>query len=1706
MNQKILLFILFNTLCLNLLHAQSYTTIPDSYFEQALIDQGIDSGTIDGRVLTSAISGIKDLYVISKDISSLTGIQDFVALTSLNCAYNKLATIDLSKNTALKSLDCSSNQLTTLSIVNNTGLNTLVCASNQLASLNVAVNTALTTLNCSNNKLTNLNVSSNILLEQLTCTSNQLTSINITANDSLVSLDCSSNQLTNLNLTNNTVLSSLFCASNQIEVLATATNESLTMIDCSNNQIKNMDVSSNTYLTYLTCSSNQLSTIDLAQNDSMVFLNISNNQLSALDISNNDSLLNLICASNQLTSIDLSINTAIESIDLSHNLLSDLDLGTNTALKSVDCSNNLLSTLNIKNGNNGIIEKLDATHNPYLRCVQVDNVAAANSKTGWKKDSTATYKLVCGLYTYVPDANFEAALAVYDDIPNDKYIPTTNIENLTTLNVTNRNIADLTGIEDFTNLETLRCDTNQLVNLDMTHQTNLVTLNCSSNNLVDLNLKNAANAVLLSVDARNNPALTCIQVDSVAAADAQVNWLKDATASYNLDCNASKTYVPDDRFEAALIMLGYDKGSLDDYVVTDSINTIHKLDISNQNILDLTGIADFVALDTLDCSENNLISIELSTLVKLKSLDCRGNFLTNLDVTADTLLTNLIGGDNKLSSLDVSQNSDLKQLICNGNNLKSIDLTTNIHLQELNFNTNYVSTIDIDTNTHIQKLFCANNKLSSLNLTNNILLNELDCASNNLSQLNLQSNPDLIRLDCSGNGISSLDLSKDTLLVSINCNSNLISALDVSKNQLVRTLYCESNKLTSINLASNDSIRELSAANNKLTLMSIDSLRFLNKLNVADNQITALDFSKNDSLQILLCSNNKLQAVNTGSNLLLETIKCANNQLNTLDIGNNASLIELDCSKNNLDTIDLSSALSLIELVVDNNKLTALDISGNAQLQRISCSSNLLESLDFADNEKLNALTCSFNQLTSLNGKNGRNGILTSFNSINNPNLQCIEIDDTANIGSSWMKDATASYSENCRYVETYIPDDNFEAALSVIVGEPSNNHDNYISTASIQGIATLNISNKNISDLTGLEDFTALTSLNCSGNQLDSLDLSTIDSLTNLNCANNLIDTLVLSNNSLLTDLDVSSNLLSEIDVTDLDFLTSLVCNNNSIISLDLRSNTNLTSVNCASNQLITLYANNGNNTDLTTFNATNNSGLLCVQVDDSDMANSGAGVYANWQFDSAVTFGNNCHYFETYIPDDAFEQALIDLGYDYPNTVILDDYIPTKKISPITYLTLTDKAISDLTGIEALASLVTFNCSNNKIASIDLSSNLALVTLNCANNVLANINISHNASLNKLDITNNLLTSLDINSNMGLERLLCASNQLTNLNILSNTALTEVNCSSNKLITVDANNGNNAILQYFDLRNNPKLNCILVDDILASAGYSGWYKDVHSAYKLVCEDDDNDGVADTDDLCPDTPYGDLVDVFGCTIFMLPANNFTVLTKSETCRGGNNGIVNISANEIYNYTATLNGTIDTIVFKFTTNADIRNLKADSYSLCITIDEIPNYLQCYEVFISQPDDLNVEPMIDETGKSVTLKMSGGTNYTIDFNGHKFSTTETEVTMNLEKGKNTVQITTDAACQGKYTNSFYLSDGPAVYPNPFKDYFDIYSGDNKSNTLDVKLFSYSGQVVFSNSFAGNNGAVQIVTSGFKPGVYYLWMKSETKVSTIKIVKE
>jgi hypothetical protein len=227
-----------------------------------------------------------------------------------------------------------------------------------------------------------------------------------------------------------------------------------------------------------------------------------------------------------------------------------------------------------------------------------------------------------------------------------------------------------------------------------------------------------------------------------------------------------------------------------------------------------------------------------------------------------------------------------------------------------------------------------------------------------------------------------------------------------------------------------------------------------------------------------------------------------------------------------------------------------------------------------------------------------------------------------------------------------YIPDANFKAYL---VGNPDINTNGdteiQVSEASAFG-GIIDCSNQNISDLTGIEAFTALTILYCSQNQLTSLDVSQNTALTGFACPGNQLTSIDVSQNTALTVLNCSYNQLTSLDLSNNIDLDRLYCWNNQLTSLDLSQNTALESLNCNSNQLICLNVANGSNSLIGSFEAHQNSSLYCIQVD--DVAYSTANMTV---IDPQASFSENCDY-----PSSCFTSSLTELTTSKNLIQILD------------------------------------------------------------------------------------------------------------------------------------------------------------------------------------------------------------------------------------------------------------------------------------------------------------------------------------------------------------------------------------------------------------------------------------------------------------------
>lgn len=259
----------------------------------------------------------------------------------------------------------------------------------------------------------------------------------------------------------------------------------------------------------------------------------------------------------------------------------------------------------------------------------------------------------------------------------------------------------------------------------------------------------------------------------------------------------------------------------DGEIQVSEAQSIKWLKIPNFNIFDLTGIEAFINLQLLDCTNNQLLNVNLLNNNYIKVLLCQNNQLTSLNTSNLISLQKLICDDNQITNLDFSTNN-LISLSCRNNQLVNLNVDNNNNLKSLNCEQNLLLSLSLTTNINLRFLFCSNNQINNLNLIYNTILERLICSDNLLSVLDLSQNFALTNLDCSFNLFSNFDLSQNFSLVNLNCSNNQLSSINLSQNFNLQTLDCQNNSLVDLNLSNNPNLY-LILCNNNPSLISLNS-------------------------------------------------------------------------------------------------------------------------------------------------------------------------------------------------------------------------------------------------------------------------------------------------------------------------------------------------------------------------------------------------------------------------------------------------------------------------------------------------------------------------------------------------------------------------------------------------------------------------------------------------------------------------------------------------------------------------------------------------------------------------------------------------------------------------------------------------------------------------------------------------------------------
>jgi|GEM_PF-6052970 len=1371
--------------------------IPDPNFELALINLGVDvAGIQDHIILESEAVAQTSLDIHSRSITDITGIEAFTSLTELSIWNNQISAIDLSNNTSIEGFYCNDNNISNfdLSYLSN-----------------------LTFINIDRNNTEDLILGNHPNLEFISSSQNNLQSINLLDSPNLKSLDLNGNEIANLDFSSNLFLRDLYAN------------------DCS---------------------------------------------IETLNITNNTDLINLHVYLNQIEELDITNNLLLEQLIVQSNLLTTLDISQNPNVETLFATDNRLTSLNIANGNNANFTppswtnvSFGANGNPNLTCIQVDSGIIENIPEHWQKDASTFYSDDCaGVETgwgivgsatpngwNGPDVPFNTT-----DIGNvfeayitltDGHIKFRKNENWDINFGDNEPDGILDAPPNAADIPVI-AGAYKIV-LDLNNQTYTIGPDERTWGIVgtatpngwygpDINLefnelsgKWTGNATLVDGEIKfrfdNDWALNYGDgewgnpiYDGILDAGGANIPIVAGDYFVTLDLNAM-TYslesqfvnIPDANFEQALIELGIDtNGSTGDILRADAKNATdvnvsfplrddlspnpfaHEDVTITTKITDLTGIEAFVNVSNLQVGYSNVVNVDLSQNNLLEELFINDGILESISVTNMPLLSRLGVMRNNISgTIDVSQNPNLTQLFLNNNSIN--ELVTG-------------------SSPNLNRLIVGFNNLTNLDLSGFPNLALLACNNNNITNLNTGSNPVLDRIIANDNSLDDIDVSSSTILTRLQIQNNIIPTIDVTQNTELTVLWLENNLFTEVDVSKNTKLLNLAVGINRLTAIDVTKNIALTNLTTEVTQIAEIDLSKNINLQQMW-------------------------------IADNPNLTQIDLSKNPL----------LFNLGIYNTSITTLDVSNNSLTRLWAYDSPNLTHLDL---------------------RNGKNVDLTDFNIENTPLLTCINAD--ANYDplvdteipteiTQAMVDSGKNFSTDCGDF-VHIPDANFEQSLIDIGIDSDGVVNTYVLSEDVSEVSYLNVSGLGINNLTGIEAFVGLVHLDAYDNNIDVLNISNNPLISILSISDNNITELILTNNGNLTEVYFNNNAmtiftlgnhpdlvnihgvgnqLNSIDLlgspnlvelmlwgnnltelnTDLNVdLKLLYADDNNITTINVSNSPMLEFLSLRNNQLISLNMANGNNMNFTpswavfSLNTLGNDNLECIQVD----AGIVSSVPSDWRKSPNTIYSTDCatkpEY--VYIPDEFFEQSLIDIGIDSDDVVntwllktdaeaVTDLNLNNAEFTPVDYgfnnpdIKNVEGKIGSfdgtLEGIQAFVNLTHLQASYSDLTTIDVSNSVELQELWVTDGILTEIDVTSNTNLIKLGVSaNNISETVDVSQNLLLEWLIIGYNPITNLDVMSNTSLWNLWVPGTQITSLDITPNIN--LQRLDAQYNPGLSLI--------------------------------------------------------------------------------------------------------------------------------------------------------------------------------------------------------------------------------------------------------------------------------------------------------
>lgn len=280
------------------------------------------------------------------------------------------------------------------------------------------------------------------------------------------------------------------------------------------------------------------------------------------------------------------------------------------------------------------------------------------------------------------------------------------------------------------------------------------------------------------------------------------------------------------------------------------------------------------------------------------------------------------------------------------------------------------------------------------------------------------------------------------------------------------------------------------------------------------------------------------------------------------------------------------------------------------------------------------------------------------------------------------------------------------------------------------------------------------------------------------------------------------------------------------------------------------------------------------------------------------------------------------------------------------------------------------------------------------------------------------------------------------------------------------------------------------------------------------ILKNSDGDIYADVYDNCPNVYNDDQSDIdnngIGDLCDFYTQDNFTLTKKDASCIGKNNGEIDISSRAIFNYKAEIisnNGFFETKQFNSLSGLKLTELSPGDYEICITTIEEAEFQTCFLAKINEPNELEVSSVLNIEDKILSLSLNGASRYYIKLNDRNITVNSSGIyQFKLNKELNSIEVTTDINCQGKFEEEIYISQSSKIYPNPVLDQINVMVGGT-NNKVKLLLFNINGVLLEEKEILFDKHQRDFIFNmdNYPRGVYLISVQSEGKIENFKFLK-